>query len=166
MRARTSVLLFGIAMAAAACGGSKDTGGATGGSDTARDSDIATFTTAVKDPVGGGTISIRGVSCEGLRGPYLVTIAVKGNLSGETTATLPIHGGSTAGTLRWSMEVTGAETGTMSGRYKVLMSALTDPSTLVLRGQTIVGSASGARTFSVASRDVPMEVHKSVCPNP
>lgn len=166
MKARTSVLLFGIAMMAAACDGSSDTGGATGGSDTARESDIATFTTAVKDPVGGGTISIRGVSCEELRGPYLVTIAVKGDLSGETTAMLPIHGGSTAGTLRWSMEVTGAQTGTMSGRYKALMSALTDPSTLVLRGQTRIESVSGARTFSVASRDIPIEVHTGVCPNP
>jgi hypothetical protein len=95
-----------------------------------------------------------------------VTVAVRGNLSGKTIATLPIHAGSTAGTLKWSMEVTGAEAGTMSGHYHAKMSGLVDPSTLVLRGRTTIHDASGTRTFMVEARDIQIEADTGPCPNP
>ena len=166
MRARVGVLLFAIAMLAAACGGGDEASAPTEGAGATRETDIARFTTAVKGRGADGRISINGVSCDGLPGPYLVTVAVRGNLSGKTIATLPIHAGSTAGTLKWSMEVTGAEAGTMSGHYHAKMSGLVDPSTLVLRGRTTIHDASGTRTFMVEARDIQIEADTGPCPNP
>jgi hypothetical protein len=93
-----------------------------------------------------------------------VTIALQGNSSGETTSTLELPNGST-GTLEWSMDVTGAEAGTLSGTYSVELSPLASSGTLVVNGVTTAASDSGTRTFRVSLKDIPVSVGTGVCPN-
>jgi hypothetical protein len=166
MSPRLGILLLAAAMLVVGCRGSNDPGEPTGGTSVNPEAELATFTTFVRDAGEGVTIRLAGVSCDGLRGPYLVTIAVRGNLTGRTIAALPIHAGSTAGLLDWSAEVTGARTGTMSGRYHAKLSGLTGPATVALRGRTTLESQAGVRSHHSAARQVPVELDTGACPNP
>jgi len=162
MKARMLLPLLVFVLAAAACGGDE---GTDEGATAATGSDqLGSFTSVVQDTEGGNTLSFAGISCDGLGGPYEVTIAVTGNLSGETTATLELPDGST-GNLDWSMQVTGAEEGTLSGVYAAEVSPLQDSDVIVFRGVTTAESASGTRTFDVETADVPVDVGAGTCPN-
>jgi hypothetical protein len=168
MRIRVVIPLIALALSAAACGGGNDTGGttgSTGGTGASGSATIAKFTTVAQDAEGGNTLSASGVSCDGLTGPYTVTFAVQGNLSGQATATLTLVNGS-KGTLKFSMPVTGAESGTLSGQYKVELSPLANSGTMLVTGVTTVESSSGMRTFPVSMKDIPVNVGTGACPNP
>lgn len=171
MGVRIIVLVLAVALSAAACGGDDTSdGGTTGGTGTGATGatgsvELGKFTTAVQDAEGDSMLSFSGISCDGLAGPYVVTIAVEGNLSGETTATLDFTDGST-GILEWSMEVSGAEEGTLSGRYAAELSPLQDVGIIVFSGVTTAESVSGTRTFDVETGDVPVDVGTGTCPNP
>jgi hypothetical protein len=159
MKARMFLVVLVLAVAAAACGGDESADEGVTGSD-----ELGSFTVVVQDPEGGNTLSFSGISCDGLSGPFEVTIAVEGGLSGETTATLELPDGST-GTLDWSMEVTGAEEGTLSGVYSAEISPLQDADMIVFRGVTKAETASGTRTFDVETADVPVDVGTGACPS-
>jgi hypothetical protein len=161
-------ILLVLAIAVAACGDEDGTAGGTTGSTGATgatgSTELGKFTTGVHDAEGDNLLSFSGISCDGLNGPFVVTIAVQGTLSGETTATLELVDG--AGTLTWSMDVTGAQEGTLSGVYDAELSPIQDTGILVFSGVTKVETADGIRTFDVDTGDVSVDVGTGVCPNP
>jgi hypothetical protein len=169
MRSRIACLLALLTLFAAACGGD-DEGGATGGTDSTGSAptgatgsaEIARFTVVVQDPEGGNTLSFSGVSCEGIDGPYDVTIAVQGNFTGETTATFELDGAGTS-TMQWSMDATGAEgDATLSGSYAVETSPV-ETELFLFSGVTRVEGPAGDREFDVGTIDVPVEQGTGAC---
>lgn len=159
MRMRAWLLLLVIPLTLVACG--DDTGGTTGSTGGGSD-ELASFTAVAQDTDSGITVSIKGLSCNSLDGPYDVTIAAQGNATGETKATLELTNGK--GTLDWSMDVTGAAEGTLSGKYAVELSPLQDTGVLLVTGVTTVETGSDVQTIPVSVRDVPVSVGTGVCP--
>lgn len=160
MRRHLAFVLLALLLSAASCGGD-DGGDATGSTGATGTDEIARFTAAVNDPDGGNTLSLSGVSCDGLNATYEVTIAVQGNLTGETVSPLDLVDGS--GTLEWSMDVTGAEEGTLSGEYVAELSE--EASVLLFTGTTSARTASGDRSFQVRAGDIPITLAVGACPN-
>jgi hypothetical protein len=168
MRTRIGLLLITLVLVAVACGGDDADGGgttgtsATGTTGSTGTDELASFTAVVQDTEGGNTLSINGVSCDGLEGPYEVTVAAQGNVTGQTTSTLELIDGT--GTLEFSMDVTGAEQATVSAVYDVQLSPLQDVSVFVFTGATTVESAGGGREFQVKTGDIPITVGTGACP--
>jgi len=169
MRARLLVPLACAVFLAAACGGDDDAGGGTGptGSGptgTTGSAEIARFTATVQDAEGGNTLSFSGTSCDGIQGPYEVMIAVQGNVTGETTATLSFVEGETS-TMQWSMDVTGAEgEGTLAGEYDVELSPLEGAQIILFTGTTTAEGPSGTRSFETESGNLPVQTGTGTCP--
>jgi len=162
MNVRIRTALIAAVILVPACGAQEDTGGP-GPTNETGPAEIAAFTMLVRDTETDSTFSFEGVSCDGLSGPYVVTITLEGDSDGATTAPLPLHGG-IAGTLRWSMEVAGTETGTVTGRLQVKLSLLGDSGTMVVRGFITPDDGSGRR-LRVMERDIPVRVATGTCPN-
>ena len=171
MRTRIVGPVVILALLMAACGGDEAGGtsgttgatsstGATGATGSA---EIAAFTVVVQDPQGGNTLSFSGESCDGFDGPYTVTIAAEGNVTGETTATFSVDE-SGASTMDWSMDVSGADgQGTLSGSYAIQISPVQDSQVLVFTGITTAEGPSGTRTFDVATDDVQVQEGTGAC---
>jgi hypothetical protein len=138
MKTRIGLLLIALLLTAAACGDDTE-GGTTGTTGGGGSDELASFTAVVQDTEGGNTLSLNGLSCDGLEGPYEVTVAAQGNVTGETTSSLELADGK--GTLEFSLDVTGAEEGTISGTYAVELSPLQDASVFVFTGATSVEGA-------------------------
>ena len=162
MRTRIGLLITVLLLAAAACGDDTD-GGTTGSTGSSGTDELASFTAVVQDTEGGNTLSLNGLSCDGLEGPYEITVAAQGNVTGQTTSTLELTDGK--GTLEFSMDVTGAEEATISGTYAVQLSPLQDVSVFVFTGTTTVESASGGREFQAKTGDIPITLGTGTCPS-
>jgi hypothetical protein len=171
MRRRIACLLTFAALFTAACGGDDDAGDPTDGTGpTASEAtgatgsaEIAQFTVVVQDVEGGNTLSFAGVSCEGIDGPYDVTIAVQGNFTGESTATFAFDEEG-AGTMEWSMDASGADgTATLSGTYAVEISPVQETQVIIFSGVTMVEGPSGHREIDVTTEDVPVEEGTGAC---
>jgi hypothetical protein len=149
----------------AACGGG-DVGGATGSTPATGASgsaQIAQFAVVVQDVDGGNTLSFAGRSCDGEDGPYDVTIALEGNLTGQTTAGFSF-GDQTTTTMQWSLDATGSQgDATLSGTYQVQISPIQDSQVLVFSGLTKVEGPSGDRSFNVTTDDVQVNVGTGTC---
>lgn len=174
MRLRVVGPLLALALVGAACGGGGSTGAATGTTGSATgttgaatgttvSTTVAKFTVVVQDVDGGNTLSFSGVSCDGIDGPYDVTIAVQGNVTGESAATFTFDA-TGASTMNWSMDVTGsAGTGTLSGAYTVTISPVQDSQVIVFKGVTTAKGPDGTRTFDVQTDDVPVDEGTGAC---
>jgi hypothetical protein len=165
-------LLATLVLVAAGCGGD-DGGGSTGATGTGAtgagatgasgSASVARFAVVVQDVDGGNTLSFSGVSCDGLGGPYDVTIAVAGNATGTSTATFTFDDGGTA-RMQWSLNATGAAgEATVSGDYRVEMSPLQDSQVIVFTGPTSVEEPDGSRSFNVTTDDVPVAEGTGTC---
>jgi hypothetical protein len=165
MRLRLIALLLGSTLLLAACGGD-DGGGATGSTPATGSSgsaQIAQFAVVVQDVEGGNTLSFAGRSCDGEGGPYDVTIALEGNLTGQTTAGFSF-GDQTTTTMEWSLDATGAEgDATLSGTYQVQISPVQDSQVLVFTGPTKVEGPSGERSFNVTTENVQVNIGTGTC---
>jgi len=166
MGVRIIVLVLAVALSATACGGDDTTdGGTTGGTETGTTGtdELASFTAVVQDAEGGNTLSLNGLSCNGLEGPYEITVAAQGSVTGETRSTLELTDGK--GTLEFSMDITGAEEGTISGTYAVELSPLQGVSVFVFTGATSVETGTGTREFQARTGDIPVTVGTGTCPS-
>jgi hypothetical protein len=161
MMARLLGTLLVSALLLAACGG--DEGGATGSTGASGSAQIAQFAVVVQDVDGGNTLSFSGRSCDGTDGPYDVTIALQGNLTGQTTAGFSF-GDQTTTTMQWSLDATGSDgDATLSGTYNVEISPIQDSQVLVFSGLTKVEGPSGNRSFNVTTDDVQVSEGTGTC---
>jgi hypothetical protein len=159
MKARVLGSLLISALLLAGCGGDEG-GGATGSSGSAQ---IAQFAVVVQDVDGGNTLSFAGRSCDGEDGPYDVTIALEGSLSGQTTAGFSF-GDQTTTTMEWSLDATGSDgDATLSGTYQVEISPIQGSQVLVFRGPTKVVGPSGERSFNVTTKNVQVNIGTGTC---
>jgi len=163
MRTRIGLLLIALLLAATACGGDDTDGGTTGTTGTGGSDELASFSAVVQDTEGGNTLSLNGLSCDGLEGPYEITVAAQGNITGRTTSTLALTDGK--GTLEFSMDVSGADEGTISGTYAVQLSPLQGAGVFVFTGATTVETGAGTREFQAKTGDIPVTVGTGTCPS-